>query len=152
MPTDVPIENIPISEFRGRSFGSPNVMVRVDTSAVGFGLEQFNIVTKKAIRSYFEQDAAPMLRDYMKQNHKWKNRTRNAEVGLTAEVITQGNLKRDDYSIRIALYHTTQHNGYHYGDRLEQDYEGRYAILEPTARLKGPEVVQGMQGIIDKYS
>ena len=148
MPTDVPIENIPISEFRGRSFGKPTV--RVDVT--GINLDEFGKKTRLAIRQYFEQDAAPMLRDYMKQNHKWQNRTRTAEVGLTAEVVTTGNLKSDNYDISIQLYHTALHNGYPYGDRLEQDYEGRYAILEPTVRLKGSEVVQGMQGILDRYS
>ncbi len=150
MPYDVPIDSIPISEFRNRSFGTSKTTIRLDVS--GVDLEGFDYRTKKAIKQYFEQEAAPMLRQYMVSNHKWQNRTRTAEVGLTADVVTSGNLKRDDYSIKIQLYHTAKHRGYEYGNRLERGYEGRFAILEPTVRNKGGEVVEGMRGVIEKYS
>jgi len=148
-----------MSEYAGRSYGKGYANVRIDADDAISGLEGFSVTAKKALKSYLEEEAAPMLRDYMQNNHGWQNRTYTAEVGLTVDVVSEGNMKRDDYSLHVEMYHTAKHNGYEYGRYLEGIDPGKngvirtdLGVLEKTARLQSPIVVNGMKNVLERYS
>lgn len=151
-----------MSEYSGRSYvqnGKQFASWYVNTSDVNKGLSDFSVSAKKALKSYLEEEAAPMLRDYMQNNHGWENRTYTAEVGLTVDVVSEGNMKRDDYSLHVEMYHTAKHNGYEYGRYLEGidpgkngQYRTDLGVLEKTARLEAPIVVNGMKNVLERYS
>lgn len=82
------------------------------------------------------------LERYMKANHPWKNRTGAAEAGLSAKLISS----KKKYVQSIELSH-----GVPYGVYLEYAMEKRFAILEPTIRIKGPDIVNDLQGKLDMF-
>lgn len=91
-----------------------------------------------ALRVYAETQAE-VLEGEMKQNRPWTDRTGDARKRLTGYVteIPKG------YRINLA-------HGVTYGIFLELAMEKRFAILEPTVRLRGPAVVQGMKELLQK--
>lgn len=117
--------------------------VRFDIQPVIVGLDEYGSYGRKKINSYFQQQARA-LESYMKREAKWNDRTYQARSGLKAEVVVDRfhNSKNQYYS--ISLYHTAPHGVY-----LELAMEKRFAILEPTVRLKGPEVISGMKGLFN---
>lgn len=132
------------------SYYHGSAYAQIDVGQVKEGLLRYAWASRGKLKKYLSNDVCPMLESYMKHNHTWQNRTYTAERGLTADVIESAkSVKDDDYALTVRVYHTAYHNGYPYGERLEYDYEGRYAILEPTVRLKGGEVVEGMRGLLD---
>lgn len=84
---------------------------------------------------------ASMLEQYMKSHHPWTNRTGNAERGLNAK-ITQSKKR---YVTTITLAHG---KNIWYGVYLEYGMGRRFAIIEPTIRLKGPEVVKNLSSLL----
>lgn len=88
------------------------------------------------VEAYMVQKAEDLER-YMKANHPWQNRTGAAEAGLSARVSSS----RLNYVQTIELAH-----GVPYGVYLENSMERRFAIIEPTIRIKGPEIVNDLQG------
>ena len=112
--------------------------VSVDITGVYSGLEKFNLLARNRVRNYFE-DSSEELESYMKENAPWHDRTGNARRGLSADVSENIN------AIRIELSHSVD-----YGIFLEYAMEERFAILEPTARLKGPDVINGMKGLLNR--
>lgn len=119
---------------------------RLDAAQLQEGLLKYAWASRGKLKKYLENDVCPMLEQYMKQNHAWKNRTGTAERGLTADVEED---KSNDYVLNVRVYHTAYNNGFPYGKRLEYDYGRKYAILEPTVRLKGPEVINNMKGLLN---
>lgn len=77
------------------------------------------------------------LERYMKANRPWKDRTGAAKMGLSAKVTSS----RMNFVQTIELKH-----GVPYGVYLEYSMERRFAIIEPTIRLKGPEIINDLQG------
>lgn len=137
-------------------YSAPYVNYRVDTDKVMQGLEDLTYRSKQKLKAYFEQEAAPYLRDYMVRHHKWTNRTFTAEKGLVANVITSGNMKRTDWNIRVELAHTATHNGYEYGKVLEgiEPYRNgnltnRFGVMDDTLLHAAPEVVNDLAGFFD---
>lgn len=105
--------------------------------------ENFNILEKMAelaIAAYAHTNAL-RLESYMKINAKWENHTGDARRRLN------GSCERveDGYLIRLA-------HGVDYGVFLELSHEKKYAITKPTAKLKGPEVIKGLEGLFDKIN
>lgn len=96
---------------------------------------------KKVVQNYMSQKAEDLER-YMKANHPWQNRTGAAEAGLSANLMST----RFGFVQTIELSH-----GVPYGVYLEYSMERRFAILEPTIRLKGPEIVDDLQGMIGSF-
>lgn len=82
------------------------------------------------------------LEMYMKSNHPWQNRTGAAEAGLSARLSSSPK----NYAQRIDLAH-----GVPYGVYLEYSMERRFAIIEPTIRIKGPEIVDDLKGKIGMF-
>lgn len=89
----------------------------------------------------FMTSQASMLEQYMKSHHPWTNRTGNAERGLNARV-TQSKKK---YVTTITLAHGKD---IWYGVYLEYSMGQRFAIIEPTIRLKGPEITEQLGGLL----
>lgn len=94
-------------------------------------------LNKSAIVEAYMFNKAKELEDYMKANHPWQNRTGNAERGLSGKLQSS----RMGFVQTIELAH-----GVPYGVYLEYSMERRFAIIEPTIRLKGPEIVRDLQG------
>lgn len=77
---------------------------------------------------------APLAEAYAKQNAPWVDQTTNARNGLFAKP------EFDRPSYRIIIGHAVP-----YGIWLEVRFAGRYAILEPTVRTQGIEVMKTIQ-------
>lgn len=91
-----------------------------------------------AIRMYAETQAKN-LEGYAKEHRPWTDRTGDARKRLTGYVSEIPN------GYRINLAH-----GVDYGVWLELAMEKRFAILEPTVRLQGGEVLRGLSNLLDK--
>ena len=87
----------------------------------------------------FGRSEAAKLKAYMKMNRKWVDRSGDAKRALDCK-FEQG----DNYA-RFVLS-----QGVEYGIWLEICNEKQYAILEPTVRLKGPEVLDNMNLLFEK--
>lgn len=120
--------------------------LQIDITQLASGFIQFANFTRAEIEEHLST-ACVELEDYMKHNHPWQNRTGEAERGLSANFF-EDNLTGKDW-IPVTMGITLEH-GVYYGEYLELAMETRYAILEPTARLKGPEVFKSMQGLLDR--
>ena len=113
----------------------PNT-VRVAASELDEGLSE--LLKVAAVRMYAETQAKN-LEGYAKEHRPWTDRTGDARKRLTGYVTEIPN----GYSINLA-------HGVDYGIWLELAMEKRFAILEPTVRLRGPEVLRGLQGLLDR--
>lgn len=100
-----------------------------------------NPVTLAKVTAFMNTQAS-MLEQYMKAHHPWTNRTGNAERGLNAKV-TQSKKK---YVTTITLAHGPD---IWYGVYLEYSMGQRFAIIEPTIRLKGPEITENLGGLLE---
>ena len=110
--------------------------IRIDAKSLEAGLE--SLMKPAAIRMYAESQAKN-LEGYAKEHRPWTDRTGDARKHLTGYVSTIPN------GYRINLAH-----GVDYGVFLELAMEKKYAILEPTVRLKGPDVIRGMNNLLDR--
>lgn len=97
-------------------------------------LTRYSRAVPDAIVDYLDAKANEMVY-YMKANHLWRNRTGNAERTLHYDI----RKSRENYLIRIKLSH-----GVWYGYRLETWFGRRYAILEPTLKIYGPQVMRDL--------
>lgn len=109
----------------------------VDDELLQEALSTFGTRAKMAMQMYCET-AASSLESYMKQNRPWTDRTAQARQRLHCYV------EKTDTGFCIVLAH-----GVDYGIWLELAKEKKYAILEPTVRLRGPEVVRKFHGLLD---
>lgn len=80
---------------------------------------------------------AQNAQDYARSNAPWTDRTSNARNGLF------GAANRDGPNYVITVYHTMP-----YGVWLEVRNSGRYAIIEPTIRNVGPQVMDHVRGLV----
>lgn len=83
---------------------------------------------------------AAMLRADMKKERPWVDRSGDAKRFLDCKFVLQN--ENDMYFVLS--------QGVEYGIWLEIAHGKKYAILEPTVRIKGPEVVSNMQGLLDR--
>lgn len=111
--------------------------VSVDITGVYNGLNKLNLIAHRKVKNYFEEQEVE-VENYMKENAPWRDRTGQARRGLKAETSDTIN------AVRMELSHSVD-----YGVYLEYAMELRFAILEPTARLKGPEIIKGMGGLLN---
>ena len=110
--------------------------VRIDASDLEAGLS--NLMKPAVVRMYAETQAKN-LEGYAKEHRPWTDRTGDARKRLT------GYVTEIPTGYRINLAH-----GVDYGVWLELAMEKRFAILEPTVRLQGPEVLRGLNQLMDK--
>lgn len=85
------------------------------------------------------EEAAQKVEQFMKEEHTWKNRTTDAEKGLFARVANSG-----PNGFTIILGHGSTVD---YGIWLEVRWGGKYAIIEPTMGLMGPEVMHSLKDL-----
>lgn len=110
--------------------------IRFDVKDVLVGFTDFGTKMNAALRIYAET-AAKDFESYAKHNRPWTDRTGRARQGLTGYVTPRGN------SWRINIAHTVD-----YGLWLEYARNKKYAILEPTVRLKSDEVLRGLSKLV----
>lgn len=116
-----------------------------DFTDVVSGMFRFSVSTKESIENYLSEQCIE-LEKFMKSSHPWRNRTGMAEATLSADFYeVYGKNSSFPVTLGIKLEH-----GVYYGVYLELAMEQRFAILEPTARLKGPGVIRGMHGLLNK--
>lgn len=77
------------------------------------------------------------VRNHARQTAPWTDRTGNARLGLS----TATEHERDMHS--IILFHRMP-----YGIWLEVRFGGRYAVILPTIRTKGKEVMSGARDLM----
>lgn len=119
--------------------------VSMDIEDVESGLYKFREATQEAVREYLEEKCSE-LEEYMRQNRPWTDRTGLARRSLSAEV-QERNVAGGNTSFRIKLESPVE-----YGSFLEFGVRGHsrpYPIIEPTLRLKAPEVVNGLKGMLE---
>lgn len=105
--------------------------------------KQLTILTKvfeKQVDKYVGK-SANKLEAYMKKNRKWTDRSERARQGLVAKW-EKGPTETD---WKITLAHSVS-----YGVFLELAHEKKYAIIQPTILVKGPEVMSGFNKILEK--
>jgi hypothetical protein len=73
----------------------------------------------------------------MNFNAPWTDRTGNARQGLAAQAFDEG------ANQGIVLFHQVP-----YGIWLEVRFSGRYAIIEPTIDVMGPQVMESLNNIL----
>ena len=108
-----------------------------DFSSLDKGLEKM-LKTDAALGMYCDTKAQE-FQDYAKSNRPWTDRTNQARQTL------KGEAKKMPFGWRIQLSH-----GVDYGLWLELANEKQYAIVEPTIRLKSPDVIKGMNTLFSR--
>lgn len=111
--------------------------LRFDSSELQNRLSLFEERLNVALRVYADTSARN-LEGYAKEHRPWTDRTNRARLGLSGYVTEIEN------GYRIIIAHTVD-----YGVWLEYAHEKRFAILEPTVRLQGPEVIRGMENLLN---
>lgn len=131
---------------------------KVEVAEVERGLLNLSVTARRAVKAYLKKEGVPYLENYAKSNAPWTDRTGTARRGLTASVYEKGrannNKLQQDYTCGVQIYHTAYNTkGQRYGKWLEEgtSHARAYPILEPTARIAGAEVVNGMYNIIERY-
>lgn len=124
-----------------------NVHVNIDE--VTSGLYKYANFTRARCRKYLKEECEE-LESYMKQNAPWNDRTGNARRGLKATYSEE-----DHGELTLLTIELSHSDDVPYGKYLEYGFttpSGRFLqfpIVEPTARLKGAEVLRGMRGILN---
>lgn len=103
------------------------------------GINKYHQKSMLAIKMFGSVEAAK-LRAHMKIKRPWTDRSNAAKLALDC--------KFEIPSKDIMRFVLTQ--GVEYGIWLETCNEKRYAILEPTVILKGPEVLSNMNMLLEK--
>lgn len=104
-------------------------------------LDKMDAAYRGIVQDYMVQKAEE-LEIYMKNNRPWQDRTGAARAGLSAKITSSPK----NYVQKIKLAH-----GVYYGVYLEYAMERRFAIIEPTIRIKGPEIITDLQGKMDMF-
>lgn len=115
-----------------------NNRVEFDEGTLGVGLRTLPARLNSWVGRSMQASAARM-EAYMKDNAPWTDRTGNARRGLAAQRVSNG------FANTIVLYHQVS-----YGIFLETRWNGRYAIIQPTIEALGPDVMDRLQGVLDR--
>lgn len=107
--------------------------VRFDDSDVKNGLEQLRRKVEAGLVIYGET-VSKDFESYAKSNRPWTDRTGAARQRLN------GYVEKILHGVRIYIAH-----GVYYGIFLELAHEKKYAILEPTIRLKSNDAIKGIE-------
>ncbi len=81
---------------------------------------------------------------WMRANHRWQNRTGNAEAGLYTDIETVA------HETVIMLF--SHGPSIDYAVFLEYAHSGRFAILGDAVDQWAPEFYRGVQDIVRRYS
>lgn len=111
--------------------------LKIDTN--GIDLDAFAERLNTAVLMYADTKSTQM-ESYAKSNRKWTDRTGQAKATMRS-VVSQPRKNL----VRITLSH-----GVDYGIWLELANEKRYAIVIPTVEKFGPEVMNGLNGLLNR--
>lgn len=111
----------------------------MDTKGLQNSLENFMYKTDTAVRMYGET-AALRLEGYAKKNAPWTDRTGDARKRLKATLS-----RKSSTVYRITLAH-----GVNYGVYLELAHNKKYATIAPTINHKSPEILKGLNQLLDR--
>lgn len=109
-----------------------------DNSQLENGLRLFESRATVAVRMYAET-AALQLQNQAKMRAPWTDRTGAARGRLNSYVTAEPS------SIRIWLAH-----GVDYGIWLELAHEKHFAIIQPTIDLQSPQILRGLDHLLDR--
>lgn len=109
--------------------------VRFDDAEVKNNLTNLPPKLEAALVIYGET-AAKDFESYAKAHRPWTDRTGRARQSLN------GYVEQVKDGVRICIAH-----GVSYGIYLEFAHEKKYAILEPTVRLKANDVIKGLKNM-----
>lgn len=84
---------------------------------------------------------APLAEAYAKKNARWIDRSTNARNGLYAR------MERSGHTASRARWRIHVGHAVPYGIFLEVRFSGRYAIIEPTVKHEGTEVMKTLSGL-----
>lgn len=112
--------------------------IRIDIDDLMGGLDRYGKRAQKRVEKYLEESARE-IRAYMRENRPWKDRTNKARLSLDAKV---ENPKNAYYRLKLS-------HGVYYGYYLEHRWDGKYAILKPTQRIKEEELLENLRGLLN---
>lgn len=110
----------------------------LDLTEMKQNLESMPTRIEEALLAY-GKIVAVSLQGEAQKNRPWTDRTAQARQRI------KGYCVRIDRGIRIYLAH-----GVDYGVFLEFAHEKRYAIIYPTLRRKGPEIIAGAMKAVSR--
>ena len=116
------------------------IKFRFNESTLGKNIDRMAEKAGAVILQY-ANTKAPIIEAEMKGTRPWTDRTGRAKSALNVRV---SNPKPN--IVRMTLAH-----GVDYGIWLELANEKNFAIIAPTLRYSGPEVVEELQGIFSKF-
>lgn len=102
------------------------------------GLRALNYRAVRNLRNLLEE-WANYLTIYMQASHKWKNRSGAAEAGIHAQLLGRSNQYGGKTTIELRHGDTVW-----YGWRLENLYDRKYAIIEPTINKFAPQIMDSI--------
>lgn len=108
----------------------------INANSLVSGLSNLDNIMKLRVSAY-AHTVSKDLEGYAKSHRPWTDRTGHARQRLT------GYVQETSTGFRIIIAH-----GVDYGIWLELAKEKKYAILEPTVRLKGPDIIRGMKELL----
>lgn len=114
-------------------------MPGLDVSEILGNLAEKQRKSKQAIEMLAETQVKN-LEKKAKKGALWTDRTGHARQRMTGYVTHPGGNK-----IRLNLAH-----GVEYGIYLELAYEKKYAIIEPTIRLEGQDVLKSFENLMER--
>lgn len=109
-----------------------------DTSGMRRELNAIPDRIEEALMGY-GKTAASMLQGEAQKTRPWTDRTAQARQRI------KGYCVRSEKGVRIYLAH-----GVDYGVYLEFANEKRYAVIYPTLRRKGPEILSGAVKVVSR--
>lgn len=101
-----------------------------------------NLAAGVALEEYGRRKANE-IENYMKSHRPWTDRTGNARRGLRCDVSASKMKRVTTLELKHSVY---------YGVYLEYGMGQRFAIIQPTIRIKGPEIMRDMQGFINGFN
>ena len=101
-----------------------------------------NLAAGVALEEY-ARIKANEIENYMKSHRPWTDRTGNARRGLRCDVSASKMKRVTTLELKHSVY---------YGVYLEYGMGQRFAIIQPTIRIKGPEIMRDMQGFINGFN
>lgn len=93
-------------------------------------------IKKSALETLVSKQAE--MEDWMKSTASWQDRTGNARTGLRVEI------QQTMDSFTVIFVHSV-----YYGQYLEYDFGGKYAILNPAMQFWTPILMKEIQEVIN---
>lgn len=111
----------------------------LDTSSIVGNIAKMTAEVESGAYAITEKGASD-VKSYGQSNAPWQDRTGNARQGLNAKAV------HETGNHQIVFYHQVP-----YGPWLEIRRGGAYAIILPTIRKKGPEVMGSLGGLFEGF-